>query len=94
MKYALADLGGRTRRAPPLTARNFLNFMQFFGKFDNFVCWRPPPGRLVPPSTGNPGSAPDMECPYPSEFREYFLFLGKIMHGLFGLFSKKIKKNN
>ena len=29
--------------APPPTAQNFLDFMQFFGKFDKIVCWRPPP---------------------------------------------------
>ena len=37
---AVADLGGRTRRAPP-TAQNFLNFMQFFTKFGKIICWRP-----------------------------------------------------
>ena len=41
---------------PPM-AQNFLNFMQFFGKFDKIICWRLPEG-LVPPPTGNPGSAP------------------------------------
>ena len=30
--------------------------MQFLGKFDKIVCWRPP-GGLVPPPRGNPGSA-------------------------------------
>ena len=40
---SVADLGGgRTRRAPPPTVQNFLDFMQFFGKFDKIVCWRPP----------------------------------------------------
>ena len=48
---------GRLRRAPPPTAQNFLDFMQFFGKFDKIVCWRPPRGS-APPPTGNPGSAP------------------------------------
>ena len=48
--------GGRGR---PPTARNFLNFMQFFRKSDNFECWPPLPGRLALPPTGNPGSAPD-----------------------------------
>ena len=38
--------GGGSNGAPP--DQNFLNFMQFLGKF---VCWRLPP-------TGNPGSAP------------------------------------
>ena len=32
------------------------NFMQFLGKFGKIVCWRPP-GELVPPPRGNPGSA-------------------------------------
>ena len=53
--------GGRPRRAPP-TAQNFLNFMQFLGKFDKIVCWHPLPPRgsvpPVPPPTGNPGSTP------------------------------------
>ena len=31
--------------------------MQFFGKFDKIVCWRPRPTGLAPPPTGNPGSA-------------------------------------
>ena len=38
-------------------AQNVLNFMQFFAKFGKVICWRPP-GGLVPPPTGNPGSAP------------------------------------
>ena len=53
-----ADLGGtHPARAPLPTVQNFLDFMQFFGKFDKIVCWCPPRG-LVPPPTGNPGSAP------------------------------------
>ena len=35
------------RGAPP-TAKNFLNFMQFFGKFGKIICWRPHPRGLVP----------------------------------------------
>ena len=31
----MADLRGA------LPAQNFLNFMQFFGKFDKIICWRP-----------------------------------------------------
>ena len=50
--------GGLTRRAPPSTVQNCLNFMQFFTKFGKIICWRPP-GGLAPPPTGNPGSAPD-----------------------------------
>ena len=53
----VADLGGAPGACPPM-APNFLNFMQFFAKFGNIICWRPPRG-LVPPPMGNPGSAPD-----------------------------------
>ena len=39
---AVADLvGGAPGVCPPM-AQNFLDFMQFFGKFDKIVCWRPP----------------------------------------------------
>ena len=48
--------GAHPARARP-TVQNFLDFMQFFRKFDKIVCWRPPRG-LAPPPTGNPGSAP------------------------------------
>ena len=54
---SLADLGGGCRERAPHTARNFLNFMQFFGNFGNIVCWRPP-WMVGAPSYGNPGSAP------------------------------------
>ena len=38
----VADLGGaHLACAPPPTVQNFLDFMQFFGKFDKIVCWRP-----------------------------------------------------
>ena len=57
--HAVADLGGRARHAPPPTAQNVLNFMQFFTKFGKIICWRPP-GELAPHPTGNPGSAPAM----------------------------------
>ena len=40
----------------PPRGQNSFNFMQFLGKFDKFVCWRPP-GELAPPPRGNPGSA-------------------------------------
>ena len=43
---ALTDLEGTPVHAP-----------MAHGKFGKFLCWRPPPG-LVPPPTGNPGSAP------------------------------------
>ena len=36
--------GGAPNVRPP-TAQNFLDFMQFLGKFDKIVCWRPPGGR-------------------------------------------------
>ena len=53
--------GGRTRRAPPPTVQNFLDFMHLFRKiWQKSICWRPPRG-LAPPPTGNPGSAP-AEC--------------------------------
>ena len=29
--------------APPPTAQNFLDFIQFLGKFDKIICWCPPP---------------------------------------------------
>ena len=34
---------GEFRGGALTTAQNFLGFMQFFGKFDKIVCWRPPP---------------------------------------------------
>ena len=53
---SVVDLGGCRGCTRPPTAQNFLNFMQFFGKFGNFLCWHP--RWLVPPPMGNPGSAP------------------------------------
>ena len=53
----MADPRGWGRSAH--TDQSFLNFMQFFDKSGKFVCWRPPPGGLAPPPTGNPGSAPE-----------------------------------
>ena len=41
----MADLGGVPLACSPPTAQNFLNFMQFFGKFDKIVCWHPLEGR-------------------------------------------------
>ena len=38
---AVADLGSREGRAPPLGSSISLNFMQFLGKFGKFVSWRP-----------------------------------------------------
>ena len=49
---------GRSRRAPSPTVQNFLNFMQFFGKFGKIIGRHPLPGGLAPPPTENPGSAP------------------------------------
>ena len=37
----VADLGGAPG-APPSTAQNVLNFMQFFGKYGKIICWCPP----------------------------------------------------
>ena len=45
--YLNPDSGGfrvaHPARPPPPTVQNFLDFMQFFGKFDKIICWRPPP---------------------------------------------------
>ena len=49
---------------PPPTVQNFCNFMQFFGKFWQNHRLAPPPGWLVPPPMGNPGSAPALECKF------------------------------
>ena len=55
---AVADLRGSTRDAPPPPGSKFFQFHAVFGK-----CWQnrmlapPPPGELVPPPWGNPGSA-------------------------------------
>ena len=47
----MADLRGVRGTCPP--NRNSLNFMQFLGKFDEIVCWRPPPlGGVGAPSSG------------------------------------------
>ena len=46
---------GRKGRAPRRDPNSF-NFMQFLGNLGKIVCWRPP-GELVPPPRGNPGSA-------------------------------------
>ena len=48
---------GHSQHVPPM-AQNFLNFLQFFGKFWQNCRLMPHPGWLVPPPTGNPGSAP------------------------------------
>ena len=37
---AVVDLGGTSSMHPP-TSQNFLDFMQFFGKFDKIACWHP-----------------------------------------------------
>ena len=55
--FAVADLRGGV---PPGGSNSF-NFMQFLGKYGKIVCWcPPPPGELVPPPWGNPGSATDL----------------------------------
>ena len=43
MTKAVADPRGRPWCDPLPTAKNFLDFMQFLGKFDKIVCWPPPP---------------------------------------------------
>ena len=43
-------------RPPPHGGPNSFNFMQFLGKFGKII-YRHPPGELVPPPRGNPGSA-------------------------------------
>ena len=45
--FSVADPRGGAPGAlpPPPTAQNFLNFMQFLGKFDKIVCRRPLEGR-------------------------------------------------
>ena len=48
--------GGAPNARPP-TAQNFLDFMQFLGKFDKIVCWCPLEGRH-PLLQGIPRSAP------------------------------------
>ena len=50
VKYqeAVADLGG----APPPTAQNFLNFMQFSAKFGKIICWRPLLRGILDPPLG------------------------------------------
>ena len=50
------------RHTPPMV-QNFLNFMQFFGKFGKIIGRQPLPGGLAPPPTENPGSAP-VYCSY------------------------------
>ena len=50
LKYfnlSVANLGGAHPARGPPTAQNFLDFMQFFGKFDKIVCWHPPEGRRL-----------------------------------------------
>ena len=54
--YSGGSKGGRRGRAPSPGGPNSFNFMQFLGKIDKFVCWRPP-WELAPPPRGNPGSA-------------------------------------
>ena len=53
----LAYPRGAPGMPPPIhTAQNVLNFMQFFWKIWQNRMLVPPPGRLPPPPTGNPGS--------------------------------------
>ena len=41
VKSSGGSKGGAPGARPPPTDQNFLNFMQFFGKSDKFVCWCP-----------------------------------------------------
>ena len=53
--YSVAyQRGGREGRGPPL-AQNFFIFMQFSGKIDQIIGWRPPSGVSAP----SPGAAID-----------------------------------
>ena len=51
MQFSVADLRGRQKGHAPQGPNSF-NFMQFWGKFGTILCWRPPPGKLEPPSSG------------------------------------------
>ena len=53
---SVADLHRKNLDSRPPGGPNSFNFMQFLGKFDKIVCWRPP-GELAPPRQGIPGSA-------------------------------------
>ena len=50
--------GGAPGVRPHPMVQNFLNFMQFFGKFGKIIGRHPLPEELAPPPTENPGSAP------------------------------------
>ena len=52
--------------APGPPDQNFLNFMQFLGKSDKFVCWRPP--------------APQGSCPLIREILDPPLFIDIHIH--------------
>ena len=66
---------GGFRGCPP-TAQNFLDFMQFFGKFDKIVCWRPLEG-------GNPGFVP-VHGQWNTCIETYFNVQGQIQDFLCG----------
>ena len=72
----MADLGGRTRRAPPYDPK-FSQFHAVFHKIWQNHMLAPLPGGLAPPPTGNPGSAPGDEpkstsCRYVQDLNEVF----------------------
>ena len=56
-RISVSSGGSKGEGAPPPRGQNFLNFMQFFGKFGKIICGRPP-GELALPPMRNPGSAP------------------------------------
>ena len=47
--YIGGSKGGREGCVPPPGGPNSFNFMQFFGKFGNFVCWCPLLGEILDP---------------------------------------------
>ena len=49
LKHSGGSKGGRGTRAPPL-AQNFFILMQFSGKIDPIIGWRPPFGVSAPSS--------------------------------------------
>ena len=61
----VADLRGAQGTRAPHGGPNSFNFMQFLGKFDKFVCWRPPWGVGAPSSGKSWICHCDVEIFYP-----------------------------
>ena len=55
----MADLGGRTRRAPPVRTKISLISWGFSENITKILGRRPPPQGLAPPPRKSSGSAPD-----------------------------------